>query len=177
MTAAINMLGKQFGRLVVFESAGSDGKRHNWKCLCECGTVGIYQGQRLRDGKTRSCGCFQREDLAERKLRHGATRRHERWPEWGVWRAMINRCYRPEQKGFNRYGGRGITVCDRWRFGEDWLTGFECFIADMGRRPAPDLSIERKNNDGNYEKSNCKWATRIEQANNRSNNLKNRKVA
>jgi hypothetical protein len=80
---------------------------------------------------------------------------------------MINRCYRPTTGNFHNYGGRGITVCDRWRFGEGGLSGFECFIGDMGRRPDPALSVDRINNDGDYEPANCKWATAKEQANNR----------
>lgn len=167
MTVAINLMGLKFGRLTVIKDAGSDGRRRMWLCSCECGIVKTYQGQRLRVGKTTSCGCFQRESTAQRRLKHGATTVANRWPEWGIWRAMINRCYRPQTKGYERYGARGITVCDRWRFGEDGKTGFECFIVDMGRRPSPELSIDRKDNDGPYTKLNCRWVTSLEQAQNR----------
>lgn len=166
---APDMTSQKFGRLTVVSKAATRGNKSFWKCRCECGADGEFGGVQMRSGKTRSCGCLQKEELRARRLRHGATTRGDRWPEWGIWRAMINRCHRPKTEAFERYGARGIVVCDRWRSGvaAHGLSGFECFIADMGRRPAPDLSIERRNNDGNYEPSNCCWATASEQAANR----------
>jgi hypothetical protein len=82
---------------------------------------------------------------------------------------MIRRCYRPETESFKYYGARGIGVCDRWRYGEGGLSAFQCFIADMGRRPSKDLSIDRENNDGDYSPDNCRWATSVEQAANKRN--------
>jgi hypothetical protein len=167
MTAAIDETGNTYGRLRVLSRAPSHRGKVMWRCLCECGSEAIIQGMRLRVGKTRSCGCFQREAASARSSKHGATRRVGRWPEWGVWRQMLNRCYRPQTVSFERYGGRGISVCDRWRFGEGDRTGFECFVADVGRRPAKGLSIDRIDNDGNYEPGNVRWATSKQQAANR----------
>jgi hypothetical protein len=86
--------------------------------------------------------------------------------EYRIWRHMLNRCYREADTDYHRWGGRGITVCDRWRY------SFEMFFADMGERPSPKHSIDRMNNDGNYEPSNCRWATSSEQCRNRSSNVR-----
>jgi len=169
MTAKIDLVGQRFGRLIVVAAAGQwrVTRKAAWRCLCDCGQEKITSGEYLRAGKTTSCGCFQREDLAARRLKHGATKKNSHWPEYGVWLTMKNRCTRPDQDSYKYYGGRGILVCDRWIKGNGLHGGFECFIADMGRRPTPLHSIERVNNDGNYEPSNCKWATKQEQAQNR----------
>jgi hypothetical protein len=164
----LDLAGQRFGRLVALSPAGARFRKRLWLCKCDCGAEKPVVGSQLTSGKSQSCGCLQRELISRRKTTHGATRKLvPRWPEYALWRAMINRCYRPQMQSYERYGARGITVCDRWRFGEDGKNGFECFIADAGRRPSPELQIDRVDNDGNYEPGNIRWATATEQANNR----------
>jgi hypothetical protein len=164
MTALIDLTGQRFGRLSVQSRDPEKSRRVRWLCLCDCGATSSIAGYKLVAGISKSCGCLQKELMAARSLTHGATTRDDRWPEWGIWRAMINRCYRPKTKSYPNYGGRGISVCDRWRFGDGSKTGFECFIEDVGRRPSPDLSLDRyPDNDGNYEPGNFRWATSSEQ--------------
>lgn len=165
MSVLIDLVGQRFGRLIVLSrDPEGTGRKVRWNCRCDCGVLTSVSGNNLRAGKTQSCGCLQRELAAERQRTHGATERGNHWPEWGVYCQMLNRCYRPETDSYRNYGGRGIQVCDRWRFGEDGKSGFECFIDDMGRRPASGLSIDRfPDNDGNYEPGNCRWATASQQ--------------
>jgi len=111
----------------------------------------------LKTGAITSCGCAHAEMLRQRNTTHGQAGT----PEWRVWKGMHTRCFNPRSKAWKNYGGRGITICAEWRH------DFRAFLRDMGKRPSPDLSIERRDNDGDYCKANCYWATALEQSRNR----------
>lgn len=147
--------GLVYGRLTVLERDKNVTNGVNWKCLCVCGNMVSVNSGSLQRGLTKSCGCIHREVTREQKTTHGMTNS----PEYRIWRAMLNRCYNPKFEHYADYGGRGIKVCERW------LNSFENFYADMG--PSNGLTIERINGDCDYDPSNCKWATWVEQANNR----------
>jgi hypothetical protein len=130
-----------------------------WLCRCDCEakTERLVGTGSLNDGSSQSCGCAQRESATK----HGESGPGKRTPEYKAWGSMIARCYNPNCTGYESYGGRGITVCDRWRH------SYSNFLADMGRKPNPTHSLDRIDNDGNYEPSNCRWATNQEQIDNR----------
>jgi hypothetical protein len=152
-----DLLGKRFGRLEVIERGGATSWRNVvWICQCDCGKIATVPSGHLVSGHTSSCGCFR----VEVKLHHGDDRPGRRAPEYNVWSGMIQRCTNPACKAWELYGGRGIKVCDRWK-------SYKNFVADMGRRPHAKLTIERINNNGNYEPGNCKWATMLEQSKNK----------
>ena len=150
---ARDISGKKFGRLTVISR--DQIKRTRWLCVCECGTKKSIKGQSLREGRTKSCGCLNLEKMAERRLKHGM------WgtPEYWAWALAKNRCTNANHRQYGNYGGRGIKMSPEWR------NSFDVFLGDMGERP-DGYSLDRINNDGDYCKENCRWATQTQQMRN-----------
>lgn len=159
MTELIDLSGRRFGNLTAVERQGSHAKYAAWLCRCDCGQRVIVSSNYLLRGKKRSCGILGHIFVSPDRKTREKTGVHHR-PEYRVWVRMKERCYDPKRHNFGSYGGRGIVVCDRW------LGSFAAFFEDMGERPSSGHSIERDNNDGNYESSNCRWATMVEQRRN-----------
>ena len=162
MPKLIDLTGRRFGRLTVLKrGSNANGGRPRWACLCDCGAETLPSGSNLHGGGTRSCGCLGREHAAVavkiRSLKHGMSLS----PEHNAWAHMKQRCFNKNTQKYKLWGGRGITVCPQW------LDSFEAFYADTGPRPSPKHSLDRINNDGNYEPGNVRWATHKEQNNNR----------
>lgn len=151
-----DLTGKVFGRLTVIAFAG----KQRWYVRCECGVTGTKNGMDLRSGDSKSCGCLKREQLGDRRRTHGKCKT----PEYRAWSHMIGRCENPTDHKFPIYGGRGITIAPRWR------ESFEAFLEDMGPRPSSRHSIDRIDVNGNYEPTNCRWATTKEQGRNTRTN-------
>jgi hypothetical protein len=155
-----DLAGQRFGRLTAIEAErielSSGRKVMGWRCACDCGAKTLVHAVHLKAGRVGSCGCLNKELTARRNRTHGrtGTREHR------IWKAMIRRCYNKNVREYRFYGARGIAVCDRWR------SSFENFYADVGRCPEG-KSLDRINNDGNYEAGNCRWATPQQQARNR----------
>lgn len=160
------MEGKRFGRLVVTGLHSKDANYNKlWACQCDCGAITVVREDKLRTGNTKSCRCYGRE-LRDAAASQAAVDRRKAAKKSRD--GMIKRCHHPSSNTYHAYGGRGITVCDRWRFGEDGKSGFECFFEDMG--PKPDgASIDRIDSTKGYTPDNCRWATAVMQSRNRSN--------
>lgn len=157
------LTGQRFGRYTVGVRVQKGDGRAWYEVVCDCGTTKVIGAKHLRDGTVVSCGCLAAEQTRTRSTTHGCTR----LPEYKVWSGLFDRCHNPKNKDYANYGGRGITVCDRWRL-------FENFLADMGPRPTTPgkWSIDRINNDGNYEPGNCRWTvTRVQCRNMRTNRI------
>lgn len=155
MSRLNDIQGRQFGRLTAIARRGLRHRKAMWLCRCVCGSEREFQGSDLVRGRTQSCGCIGRE----RSTTHGSYGS----AEYNVWASMVQRCLNPKNDAFPRYGGRGITVCERWR-------DFANFFADMGPRP-PGLTLERTDNARGYEPGNCVWATHRDQSLNRRSNV------
>lgn len=161
MSTLKDLTGLKFGKLTPISHESSKGQYGNvtWLCKCDCGNTTKVNGSSLTRGYTKSCGCINRAKL----LIHGEFSNGKKpSPEYVIWNHIRGRCYSKKHISYKKYGGRGIIMCDRWR------DSFTLFLEDMGKRPSPIHSIDRyPNNDGNYEPSNCRWATPTEQSRNR----------
>jgi hypothetical protein len=164
LARVIPLIGKTFGHLTVLR-VFSNGEKIICECRCDCGNLREADAYNLRRGQSTSCGCVKNLRISQSLMRHGHASHGKPTTEYAIWSAMIQRCTNPNNNRYARYGQRGIKVCDRWK------NSFENFLSDVGPRPSARHSIDRINNDGNYEPGNVRWATAVEQARHRTSSL------
>lgn len=154
-----DLTNQKFNRLLVLEKSNTKvSGRIAWKCLCDCGGVATILGKNLKSGNTTSCGCRLSENKSQ--FKHGLSDSKI----YSIWAGILARCNNPKDTGYAYYGGKGVTVCDRWKV-------FENFLEDVGFPPTDDSSIDRINVNGNYEPHNVRWATLLQQARNKRNTV------
>lgn len=165
----MDIIGKRFGMLTVAEYIGSVDNFHSYRCICDCGNEKVTRRTYLRAGSTTSCGCYQRTICWRNRSTHMETIRDSEGkfnsPEYRAWGSAKERCSNPNHPAYHNYGGRGLTVC------EEWANDFKAFLADVGRRPSKDHSLERINNDIGYFPDNVIWATKVDQNSNKRTNI------
>ena len=164
MGAFQNIIGQTFNYLTVIQQNPnkSNAGHYRWDCKCVCGNIVTHAASNLKSGTIHSCGCKFKSLLQDTHRTHG----HSGTPEYNVWKSIKQRTTNVKNVDYPNYGGKGIKISDEWR------SCFKTFISDMGPRPTDNHSVERRNNSGNYESSNCYWATPIQQANNKSSNIR-----
>ncbi len=163
MPGLVDLTGRRFGRLIVIRRVNNGkSKNRRWLCLCDCGNEKIIYGSSLPSGRTKSCGCLQKELVRKRFTKHGHSKNKLR--TYNIWKSMNQRCVNPRNKEYHNYGGRGIRVCQRWK------QSFAHFLEDIGDPPTDRHQIDRIDNDQGYCQNNCRWVTPKQQQRHRRNN-------